>query len=474
MSNSFALSSLFALAVVLSSPAWAAPPKFDGSDIGGYMKALQKSDDPGSKTILKQIADGPADLKRERMLTQQAGIPLVAPTPDVPADQNAAPLYARWEELRKQRNVVLPNYAETLNYRYKYTPEQLGRVQRIFDDNRDIFDLLHQAADKPSLAYPVPSGKALSGDSFPTFAQMREAAREIKTESYLLATKSQYSDAIENEARSFRIARQITDQHTYLAYLVGVAIQHITLASMRDILYAAGPNEDVDNHVVTAIQTAPPISLKNAMTDNVAEEVKVTDQMRDAVSHGYSIFDMEDTDKKHSFTADETAFVLKIVDASEARYLADMRAHIAVANLSMSERRDRFAQLAAARAVAGSDSVVNPVTVLEGWMHGALVTCDRVDKKQTAPEQVTLAAATLLAAKARTGEFPATLPDGFVDPFNGKALGYRTEGVDGFVVYSVGPDGKFDGGKPGRKTKPDDVLFRYPAPAQVPVPKDWM
>jgi len=115
MSNRIAALSLFAVTAVLSSPAWAAPPKFDGSDIAGYMKALQQSDDPEAKTILKQIADGPADLKREQLLTQQAGIPLVAPTPDVPADHNAAPLYARWQALSKQRGVALPNYAETLS-----------------------------------------------------------------------------------------------------------------------------------------------------------------------------------------------------------------------------------------------------------------------------------------------------------------------------------------------------------------------
>lgn len=480
MSNRIAALSVFAVTALLSSPAWASPPKFDGSDIGGYMKALQRSDDPEAKTILKQIADGPSDLKRERLLTQQAGIPLVAPAPNVPADQNAAPLYARWEELRKQRNVTLPNYAETLNYRYKYTPEQIARVQKIFDDNRDIFDLLHQAADKPSLAYPLPSGNADPAGSFPIFAKIREAAREINTESDLLARAGRYTEAVTNEARGFRIAGQLNDQHTLIAYLVAVAIRAIAVSGMRDILYLAGPNEDVGNRVAAAIRAAEPLSLKDAIAGEVAEETKSVDQMRDAVSRGLSVFDDEGTDapaeqaKEQPLTPEQKVFVLNILDASEARYLAGVRAVVSSAVLPPAERRKRFAQLATAHPREESDSQVNPVKSMEAMMLGASTSGDKVDDTLHAREAVTIAAATLLAAKARTGAFPASLPDGFTDPFSGKALGYHTEGTDGFVVYSVGPDGKFDGGKPDRKTKSDQVLFRYPAPAQVPVPKNML
>ncbi len=35
------------------------------------------------------------------------------------------------------------------------------------------------------------------------------------------------------------------------------------------------------------------------------------------------------------------------------------------------------------------------------------------------------------------------------------------------VVYSAGPTGRFDGGRPGQKVSAQESLFRYPA---VPVP----
>ena len=67
-----------------------------------------------------------------------------------------------------------------------------------------------------------------------------------------------------------------------------------------------------------------------------------------------------------------------------------------------------------------------------------------------------------MAARAKAGAFPEALPTPFEDPYTSRPLLYRREGADGFVVYSVGPDGKYDGGRPGDKAVPGEVRFRYP------------
>ena len=98
---------------------------------------------------------------------------------------------------------------------------------------------------------------------------------------------------------------------------------------------------------------------------------------------------------------------------------------------------------------------------------------DDVDNRTQAQEEVTLAGASLLAEKARTGAFPEVLPDGFPDPFTGQPLGYRREGDTGFVVYSVGPDGRFHGGRPGEdEYDPNHAWFRFPGPPLKPVPAE--
>ena len=79
------------------------------------------------------------------------------------------------------------------------------------------------------------------------------------------------------------------------------------------------------------------------------------------------------------------------------------------------------------------------------------------------------AAAEILTYSAQHSRFPKLLSEAMTtvstDPFSGKPLLYRQED-HGFVVYSVGQDGKFDGGLPNMKRigRERHLLFRYPLP----------
>jgi hypothetical protein len=90
-----------------------------------------------------------------------------------------------------------------------------------------------------------------------------------------------------------------------------------------------------------------------------------------------------------------------------------------------------------------------------------------------AQEEAIIAGAALLAYKGRRGAFPDRLEDAAAtpmrDPFSIGPLKYRREGA-GFVVYSVGPDGNFDGGKPGAPRDRHQAYFRYPTTLQPPQP----
>ncbi len=86
-----------------------------------------------------------------------------------------------------------------------------------------------------------------------------------------------------------------------------------------------------------------------------------------------------------------------------------------------------------------------------GWHFAKLLlpSVYMVDAKRTtvlAQRVVTLGMLALAREWADKGAYPEALPAGLVDPFTGQALVYRREGA-GYVLYSVGPDGKDDGGK---------------------------
>src|SRR5579862_3632058 len=80
-----------------------------------------------------------------------------------------------------------------------------------------------------------------------------------------------------------------------------------------------------------------------------------------------------------------------------------------------------------------------------------------------AKEQVLLAAAGLLSYRAAHPTFPPVLREAFArppyDPFTGVSVRYRVES-HGFVVYSAGENGTFDGGKPGMKRVSKEAYFR--------------
>ena len=87
--------------------------------------------------------------------------------------------------------------------------------------------------------------------------------------------------------------------------------------------------------------------------------------------------------------------------------------------------------------------------------------------RQLARHRTTRMGIEVLLVRATSGSFPTELPSSAEasDRYNGRSLGYRREGK-GFVVYSVGKDGNFNGGTPeSEKTdRKDQSFFRHPGP----------
>ena len=62
--------------------------------------------------------------------------------------------------------------------------------------------------------------------------------------------------------------------------------------------------------------------------------------------------------------------------------------------------------------------------------------------------------------KALTDLVPAYLAKVPIDPFDGAPLRYRRLG-DGLVIYSVGPDGKDNGGNLDKPDDPQELIIRF-------------
>ena len=423
-------------------------------------------------------ADGPANLAREEAAARQEGIPLAAQElqqPLPPAGQNAAPLYTKLTKLLHDKPLGLPKYAEGMDAFHSYTPAQIAAVRRTLAARQDVMTLVDEAADKPRCVFVRDWNQGVKLN-LPEYSQMREAARLVKTESYLLARDGHYQESIANQARGFHIAEHAASDHVLLAYLVGIATESLTLNGMQSILVLAGPNVPVDADIQRAIKLRQPqLSLREAMAGEAGFDCITFHAMHQAESKGIDAVIAAagfsgDTAHDVKVSAGEPQHLHNLIDAWQAEYLARMRPLISASDQPPPVRRAAYA---ASELQAEQDS--NRPDVLTYLFADELVPVftkiDLNDTRTRARVVVTLAAAAVLAQKSKTGVFPSSLLPGFVDPFTDKPLNYRSAGAGGFLIYSAGPDGMFDGGKPGEKVPGQESVFRYPA-VPLPIPAD--
>ena len=421
-----------------------------------------------SQTMQQFIAAGPANLAREEAAARREGIPLTAAAlqkPLPPPAQNAAPLYVKLTKLLHDKPLGLPKYAEGMDAFHSYTPQQIAAVRRTLAARQDVMTLIHQAADKPQCVF-VRDWNQGTKLALPEYLPMREAARLIETESYLLACDGHYQEAIVNQRRGFQVADHAASDPVLLAYLVGVACESITLSGIQSISALAGPNAAVDTGVQQIMDTkCSRPSLREAMAGETGFDCVMFPKMHSAEGQG-----IEAALEAAGFSDDETRKVQvspaqqkhlhSLIDAWQADFLSRMRPLVVASNQSPSVRRAGYEAVSnqIKRDADDPDGVVHLLADILVPVFGSV---DQNDTRIQAREMVTLAAATLLGKKATAGSYPDALPAGFVDPFTGKPLGYRREGV-GFVIYSAGPTGRFGGGRPGEKAGGQESVFRYP------------
>jgi hypothetical protein len=292
----------------------------------------------------------------------------------------------------------------------------------------------------------------------------------------VLAKDDHFPEAVANVACGFRVAEHAASDPVLIAWLVAIVSEQFALSGMEQILYLAGPDAAVAERVRETIDARRPrLDLARTLRGEVGfvtVEIETTRRGGPQELHDMlAFFDLDwNTDpprqrpvRGRAFTAGEKRFISNLLDAMEADVLRRARRAIAGAGRPYADRAALYRELAN---VPRPEH--NPVTAVSENLIPLFGSADEGGMRVRALEEAIMAGAALLAFKARRGAFPASmraaLPQSPLDPFTGQPLQYRREG-EGFVVYSVGADGKFDGGRPGTPRTPGQVLFRYPRPA---------
>ncbi len=448
----------------------AAPTPVLDQDPAGFLRYVDSSPSPEARTARREISAGPAALARERALAQKEGVAVFPAQLNrllPPDDQNAAPLYLKYFQMRRDK----PIYSETVSAYYAYTPAHLARIQKVYDDNPEVFSVLRQATDRPQCVFARDWTQDTSRAAFQNLVNLRWAAWELASEGVLKADQGHYAEAIIVEERVYRLAEHAASDPTVFNYQVAQDIDGSATNGMRDILTLAGPNAKIDALVGQAMtDKVAHLSLRHALSGEAAAcGARFAVLRRDGpgalaglFSNGGSAPRPIETD----FTTQERHFYADLLDAAEADYIHQMRPVIRAMGTS-----GEAAALAQAMRETQSPEGDLVRGVFRRLSPFPFVLPNAQPVRLVASHSFTRAAAAVLALRAKTGTFPATLPGASPDPYTGRPLGYRREGSDGFVIYTTGKDGKYDGGRPGDATLDVNVWsgFRYPV-VPVPVP----
>lgn len=415
-------------------------------------------------------APGPGSLSSERAAARAAGIPLTpaeAVRPPLPAARNAAAIWAeamrRRAELQKDSEIVEgPGLTDPL------TRELTGRVRGAMQRSEWYLDLIRRASDLPGCDFRRDWGKG-TGVLLPEYAPMRKAVRWLVVEARLLCADGETARAIDVLNRGFAIARHADSDGLIIGRLVALACEAIVLRGYENALYgdpalASRIRQDLTIHRALGDYR------RSVRSEAVMACVELGRLRKRGTAALRELAGINDGDKSWQppTEARSTPGFRRLVDANEAYVLRYYRRILQGSvdpgrALPIVRAQDRDLETRCAR----RDPSVIVANLFVGFGGDVLEKeCARITRID-----LLIAACTVLETRSRTGTIPAnlagTLPTIPVDLRTGRPVLYRAEG-QGFVIYSSGVAGHFDGGAPATKPAPAEIVFRWPKPAYRP------
>ncbi len=431
----------------------------------------------------------------ELALARKSGLHLSPKTQEksLPASENAAPLYRQMGTIKGGPAAASSQTATLLSFLdlRSPTPSQIQQAQQAAKSCSDLH-LVHQATALSHCDF-----KRVPDTPAPELAALRQAARLLLAESLLLAWQGQAQQAFENQALSFRVVRHAAAGNMLIDWLIAIAVDAIGLAGMARIL-TLGQGEAVTATSIAKVlqQQWRPLAFAPVIAAETAWQHQEMTRMRQRGFMPYLLHSVDEMLAPYpGATKAETAEMEQgrqqaraemegmlrpatlhtlrtnkatetlLLDATDAFMLRWMRKLHAAADLPYWQAAPIFADFR--RDLATSPSMPDgpkAIRLIPGFLLGTLNAPLETKAYETARAATLLAATHLLARSPRRGAlpFPDTIADLPLDPFTGSLLRYRKEGM-GFVIFSVGPKGDFDGGRPGTPLvgQKRSLLFRY-------------
>ena len=333
-------------------------------------------------------------------------------------------------------------------------------ARRFLSDNQSLVALVHRAASMSYIADRHDNVDNPLDITFPLLASMRRSARIVTIESLVLAHAGRSVDAIRNQSLNFRIADQGVHDILVISWLVATAIDVINMAGMQDILIRSNGDPQVAAAIDRSIREHwRPRSLVGPFKSECALSCSLIEYLRRiGPAAAYNLSSDSKTERVPNLPPNllQKSIWDTFLDTNGTAILRGMRPVIHVSDMPYNWSKPIVDPMR----LGGNDKGMS-YTYAASLL---AVMADVVPRRAIigAKAAITRAACAVFVYKSKHGQYPPTLTDADkadLDPFDGKALRYRLEG-NGFVIYSVGPTGKYDGGVVDGKGH--EEVFRYP------------
>jgi len=373
--------------------------------------------------------------------------------PEIPDSENAAIIYDQAFGLLNRRMSTRASTEVIFNFlgnqSIREDPEAWSKLKRLVEQHQRALALAHEAARRSKCRFPS-SQTAGAGTGFAHGSRLGSIARLLAAEAILRASKNDIPGALSSIHACIRAGEAVADEPslasqlrrfsisgTYSRGLLAVMkIAHISEAQART-LDSELARVDLNSGLVSALQG------DRAMAIGVFEELRSKGTRK--IDEIYAGFSRDRAQPRRPIPG--SSLVRLLLRPDEACYIRTSTKMIETAGLPYREMR--------AKAPAGND----PGQSLPKYAVMSRMLLHNFDQSARARDEAIASivcarvALGLQAYRARHGTYPQnlkllesdlrwTVPN---DPFSGRELVYKRAGA-GFLLYSIGPDLKDDGG----------------------------
>lgn len=395
-----------------------------------------------------------SQVRRELAALRQDGFPtntreLQTWREPVPDKQNAALRILEAADL-----LALPpnSFAQS---RWPSRTEELGAEEReefsdIVTNNAPALEVLHEARRLESARYPVDYSRG-PGTLLPHLAKVKSLTQLLRAEALMHAEEGRLQAAVDSTLAGVAVARSLEREPLLISQLVRIACLAITSAGLERTLNQHALSEEQLAAVAVAFQGAREASLR-AYREGYAGEL----------SCGIYCFHTNPREVLQAFGSDTDVSPLVQVlyplygwtglrDRDELFFVGIMRQMIDAAKVPFPKGLEET-ELVSRNLEQGI--ALNRLMIYSKMLLPSLT---RYAQKAAESEARLLCAEAVIAVeryrRAHNGALPAELAPALgpelvkalVDPFDGAPLRFEKL-KQGYVVYSLGPDGVDDGG----------------------------